>query len=151
LVVGWQCWAAQQPTLQQSVACTAARATATAEKKEVEVSENGVFDLRTYQLKPGTGPEFHRIASEGVVPMLERYGIDVVAYGLSQVFDDRYFLLRSFASTAHRQEQLEAFYGSQEWLETFNDDIMSRIETYHVLVLPATALNRLGKHLVELS
>jgi hypothetical protein len=68
------------------------------------VSETDVLDLRTYQLKPGTGAEFHRIASEGVVPMLERYGIEVVAYGPSQVFDDRYFLLRSFASTQQRQE-----------------------------------------------
>ena len=106
---------------------------------------NRVLDLRTYRLRPGVGVEFHRTFRVGALPMLERHGIDVVAYGPSLLDEDRYVLLRSFASLQERQEQLDAFYGSREWLDTYDEQVMSMIETYHVVVLDGAGLGALPK------
>lgn len=46
-------------------------------------SGRGVLDLRTYKLVPHGGQEFGRIFRERALPMLQRYGIDVVGYGPS--------------------------------------------------------------------
>jgi hypothetical protein len=45
--------------------------------------QRGVFEIRSYRLKPGAGPEFHRLVVERSMPMLERWGVDVVAFGPS--------------------------------------------------------------------
>jgi hypothetical protein len=101
-----------------------------------------VFDLRTYALRPGTGGAFHSIVDQGSVPMLRREGIEVVAYGPSLHDQDRYFLLRSFPSLDRRQEQLEAFYSSREWLDHYSERVTSMIDAYHVVVISVAALGR---------
>ncbi len=108
------------------------------------MSEPGgpVLDVRTYRLVPGGHTEFDRRFREGALPMLERYGIDVVAYGVSLVDEDRYCLIRAFASAARRAEQLDAFYGSDEWLENHDDAVMALIEDYHVVVIELDASSR---------
>src|SRR5262245_51760451 len=82
-----------------------------------EASPGGrrTVEVRSYNLKPGTRAEFHRIASEVAVPMLRRWSIDVVSYGPSPQDDTTYFLIRSFASPDERQKSEDAFYGSDEW------------------------------------
>jgi NIPSNAP len=87
---------------------------------------------------PGRRDELVRIMAEGTVPMLRRYGITVVAYGASLHDDDHAFLIRSFASTAERERQLEAFYGSDEWKSTYEDHVMELIDSYHTVVTDAT-------------
>jgi NIPSNAP len=95
-----------------------------------------VLDVRTYKLVPGGRGEFDRIFREGALPMLERAGIDVVAYGPSlDDDDDSYCLIRAFASAAERREQLHAFYGSDEWLQNYDDAVMALIESYHVVLI----------------
>ncbi|MGH3132214.1 MAG: NIPSNAP family protein [Gaiellaceae bacterium] len=96
-----------------------------------------ILDIRTYKLVAGTRDEFDRIFREGARPMLERHGIDVVAAGPSVQDDDHYVLIRSFASLDERREQLERFYGSEEWLESYDAQVMEMIEAYHTVVLPA--------------
>jgi len=44
---------------------------------------DGVIEIRTYKLEPGAGPEFHRLAVEESLPMLKRWGVEVVAIGPS--------------------------------------------------------------------
>jgi hypothetical protein len=95
-----------------------------------------VLDIRTYKLVPGGGEEFDRIVRERALPMLRRFGIDVVGYGPSLDDGDLYCLIRSFGSNADRDEQLEAFYGSDEWQQNHRDDAMALIESYHVIALP---------------
>jgi hypothetical protein len=46
-----------------------------------------VLDLRTYKLIPHGAEEFDRSFRERALPMLQRYGIQVVGYGAS--FEDR--------------------------------------------------------------
>jgi hypothetical protein len=46
-------------------------------------------ETRSYNLKPGTRPEFHRLVVEQSLPMLQRSGVDVVARGPSPHDDAR--------------------------------------------------------------
>jgi hypothetical protein len=97
-----------------------------------------VLDIRTYKLVQGGGEEFDRIVRERALPMLRRFGIEVVAFGPSIDDGGLYCLIRSFDSTAQRDEQLDAFYGGDEWRETLRDDAMALIESYHTVAIPAT-------------
>lgn len=98
-----------------------------------------VLDLRTYKLVPGGRDEFDRIFREGALPMLVRDGIQVVGYGPSLSDDDHYYLVRAFPSASSRDEQLGAFYGSDEWREKYQAPVMELIETYHTVVIPWTS------------
>ena len=99
--------------------------------------EHPVLDIRTYGLVAGGRDEFDRIFREHVRPMLERHGITVVAAGPSLLGDDRYTLVRSFDSLEQRRERLERFYGSAEWLDSYDASVMALIEAYHTVVVPA--------------
>jgi hypothetical protein len=101
-----------------------------------------VLDVRTYKLVPGGREDFDRLFRESALPMLNRYGIDVVGYGPSVDDDDHYYLLRSFASAARREEQLGSFYGSDEWREKYEQAAMALIETYHIVVIELTSATR---------
>ena len=101
-----------------------------------------VLDLRTYKLVPGGRDAFDRIFREDALPMLRRYGIQVLAYGTSVADDDYYYLARAFPSASRRREQLDSFYGSDEWRQNHEDAVMELIETYHVVVIPLTPAAR---------
>jgi hypothetical protein len=94
-----------------------------------------VLDLRTYKLVPGGGEDFDRIFRERALPMLERFGIEVLRFGPSLEDADLYFLMRVFSSVTHRNEQLDAFYGSDEWRQNHRDAVLALIETYHTLLI----------------
>lgn len=95
----------------------------------------GVLDLRTYKLIPGCGAKFDRIFRECALPMLQRYRIEVVGYGPSLEDGDLYYLMRAFPSATVREEQLESFYGSDEWQDNHRDAVLALIETYHTVVI----------------
>ncbi len=99
-------------------------------------SDSPVLDLRTYKLVPGRRDEFDRIFCEGALPMLRRYGIQVVGYGPSLDDDDHYYLARAFPSASDRQEQLGSFYGSEEWRQTYEAAVIALIEAHHTVVIP---------------
>jgi hypothetical protein len=113
---------------------------------EASTRTGAVIDLRTYALVPEGRQAFDRILCEEALPMLRRAGIHVVGYGPSLADSDHYFLVRAFASRAEREEQLTAFYGSDEWRQNYEDMVMQLIESYHTVVIPlapsiAEALN----------
>ena len=95
-----------------------------------------VLDVRTYKCVPGGRDELVRIMSEGAVPMLRRHGIEVVAFGPSLRDDDHACLIRRFPSAAVREEQLTRFYGSEEWVSTYEEPVMALIDAYHTVVIP---------------
>jgi hypothetical protein len=101
-------------------------------------ADTPVLDLRTYQLVPGGGEDFDRLFRERALPMLERFGIEVLRYGHSLEDADLYFLMRTFPSVTHRNEQLDAFYGSEEWRQTHRDAVLALIQTYHTLLISLT-------------
>ena len=94
-----------------------------------------VLDLRTYKLAPGAGTEFDRILRERALPMLRRYGIDVVAYGPSLDDGDVYYLMRAFSSASARDERLDVFYGSAEWRQSHRQSVLALIDSYDTLLI----------------
>lgn len=103
-----------------------------------------VLDLRTYKLVADGAEEFDRIFRERVLPMLERFGIEVVGYGPSLDDGDLYYLMRAFCSAAQREEELDAFYGSEEWRQKYRNAVLALIETYHTLLIDVPPAMRGG-------
>ena len=86
-------------------------------------------EIRSYNLKPGTRPEFHRLVVEHSLPMLQRWGVDVVAYGPSPHDDASYYLIRAYDSLEDRERSQDAFYSSDEWRRGPRQAILACIES----------------------
>ena len=89
-----------------------------------------LVEIRAYALKAKTASEFHEVVKNTAIPMLQSFGMDVVAFGPSAHDESAYFLIRAFDDLPHLQSQQDAFYGSQLWLQGPREAIMSRIESY---------------------
>jgi len=96
---------------------------------------NHFVEFRSYNLKPGTRDEFHRLLVEQSMPMLKSWNMDVVAYGPSQHDENSYYLIRRFDSLAHHKQSEDAFYGSDEWKQGPREAIIACIENYTEFVL----------------
>ncbi len=94
-----------------------------------------LIEIRSYNLKPGTRAEFHRLVLEESLPMLKRWGVDVVACGPSLHDDDSYYLIRAYDSLADRQTSQDAFYGSAEWRQGPREAIVSKIDSDTSIVI----------------
>ena len=88
-----------------------------------------LLEIRSYNLKAGSLDEFHRLVVEQSVPMLHRWGVDLVAYGPSPHDPDSYFLMRAYADDAERQASQDAFYSSDEWRNGPRQAILDCIES----------------------
>jgi len=96
-----------------------------------------LLEIRTYEVQEGRREVFgNRMAA--VVPMLRRYGIDVVGHGPSLEDDRHYVLLRSFASSDELREQENTFYDGLEWRTGPRAGILEFIDAYHTVVLRST-------------
>ena len=67
--------------------------------------------------------------------MLQRWKVDVLAYGPSLHDQDSYYLMRRYDSLAQREESENAFYGSDEWRQGPRERILALIENYSEVVL----------------
>ena len=92
-------------------------------------------EIRSYNLKPGSRDEFQRLFLNVALPLLERWNVDVVAYGPSLHDENSYYLMRRFDSLAHRDESENTFYGSAEWRQGPREAILALIENYTEIVL----------------
>lgn len=96
---------------------------------------NHFVEIRSYNLKPGTRDEFHRLFLHEAFPLLKRWNVDVVAYGPSLHDNDSYYLIRRFDSLAQREQSEESFYGSEEWRQGPRETILGLIENYTEIVV----------------
>ena len=96
---------------------------------------SNVVEIRSYNLKPGTRERFHALFLSAALPMLQRWKVDVVAYGPSQHDADSYFLMRGFPSVDTRQKNEDAFYGSEEWIKGPREAILADIISYTTIVI----------------
>lgn len=96
---------------------------------------NRIVEIRSYNLKPGTRANFHRMFVEESLPMLKRWGVDVVAFGPSPHDDDSYYLIRAYQDLADRQRSQDEFYGSDEWRKGPREPLLAMIDTYTSVVL----------------
>lgn len=105
-----------------------------------------LVDLRLYRLKPGTASEFHRLVTEQSVPLLHRWGVDVVAFGPSKTDPEMYYLIRAYPSLDELRRSEDAFYGSDDWRRGPRQAILDRIDTYLsvVLELDVSTVDALG-------
>ena len=94
-----------------------------------------VVEIRGYNLKPGTRERFHQRFVNEALPMLERWKVDVVAYGPSLHDADSYFLARSFPGVEERQRAEDAFYGSEEWRQGPREAVLADIVSYTTVVV----------------
>ncbi len=96
---------------------------------------NHFVEIRSYNLKPGTRDEFHRLFLEEALPLLKRWNVDVVTYGPSLHDENSYYLMRRYDSLAQREQSEDAFYGSNEWRQGPREAILALIENYTEIVL----------------
>jgi len=95
-----------------------------------------LIEIRTYNLKPGSGLQFNKLFKEQALPMLQTWKVEVIAYGNSMHNIDSYFLCRAYSSLEQRQQSQNDFYGSDEWITGPRQNVLSLIEDYATLVLP---------------
>ena len=105
-------------------------------------------EIRSYNLKPGTRNEFHRLFLEEALPLLNRWNVDVVAYGPSLHDEHSYYLMRRYDSLAQRDESEDSFYGSDEWRKGPREAMLALIESYTDIVLELDELTVQGLRIV---
>lgn len=86
-------------------------------------------ELRSYNLHRGSGPAFHSLVLEKSLPLLRKWGVDVVAAGPSLHDQDSYFLIRAYDSLEHRQRSQDEFYGSADWRQGPREAIIALIDS----------------------
>jgi hypothetical protein len=89
-----------------------------------------LVEIRTYKLTPGARAAFHELCDTRSIPMVSKWGMDVVGYGPSLQQGDEYFLIRAFDSLQHLQASEDAFYATPEWRQGPREAIMALIESY---------------------
>lgn len=94
-----------------------------------------VVEIRTYTLKANSGAAFYTCVRTRVLPILERRGVDVVAYGLSQHDSDAAYLIRRYGSLNEREQSHHAFYSSADWQTGPRNAILGHIAHYTDVVL----------------
>jgi hypothetical protein len=92
-------------------------------------------EVRSYNLKPGSRAQFHDIVVREAIPMLERWKVDVVAFGPSPHDEHSYYLIRAYASLADRQQSQDVFYGSDEWRKGPRESVVGKIDSMTSVVL----------------
>jgi len=96
---------------------------------------NKMIELRSYNLKSGTRREFLRLMAEEAMPMLQRWGVEVVRFGPSLHDEDSCYLIRAYDGLKERQESQDAFYGSDEWKMGPREAIVALIDNYTSVVI----------------
>ncbi len=94
-----------------------------------------ITEIRIYKLKSGRSGEFGKLFTEQSLPMLRRWKVNVVDYGISLIDPDSFYLVRGYENTEHRKQSQDAFYGSEEWVKGPEQAIMDCIESYNTAVV----------------
>ncbi|MBI6550590.1 NIPSNAP family protein [Xenorhabdus lircayensis] len=104
-----------------------------------------IIEILQYELKTGTGEEFHRIMMSISVPLHRKNGIDVVSYGNSLHDLDSYYLIRAFDNFDEMHEILTEFYKSSDWIKGPRADIIERMDksVKSIIELPVLSIDAL--------
>jgi len=92
-------------------------------------------EIRALSLKPGSRADFHRLFSERSLPLLRKWGFDVVSFGPSPHDETSYYVIRSFPDLADLQRREDDFYGSDDWRKGPREAMLALIESYMDVVL----------------
>jgi hypothetical protein len=94
-----------------------------------------IVEIRTYRLLAGTASSFELVMHKEALPLLEKFGIRVLAAGISLAEGQDAYLIRGFTSLEERERQEAEFYGSDEWKLGPREAVLACIESYHTVVL----------------
>ena len=94
-----------------------------------------ITEIRIYKLKENSSQTFNKVFTEQSLPLMKRWGINIVDYGFSLIDKESFYLIRNYVSIEQRKESQDAFYGSEEWINGPEKEIMSCIDTYNTTVL----------------
>ena len=109
-----------------------------------------MIEIRSYNLKPGTRNEFHRLFFEEALPLLRKWKVEVVTFGPSLHDEDSYFLVRSYKDLQDMQQSEDAFYSSDDWKKGPREAILSLIINYTTIVLATDAANNLANNIMSI-
>ena len=104
------------------------------------MTDHRIIEIRTYRLKPGSAQAFHALVRDVSIPMVKRWGADVVCFGPCLHEEASYVLVRAYESLAVLQSDQDTFYGSDEWRNGPREAILSHIDEMVSVVLQADAL-----------
>jgi hypothetical protein len=93
------------------------------------------FELLSISLKPRRRSDFQRLYGEQALPLLRRWGMDVVAHGPSLHDEDTYYVIRAFASLADRQRREDDYYASTDWRQGPREAILALFESTTTVVV----------------
>lgn len=107
-----------------------------------------VVEIRSYRLAPGSAERFHQLVHQQSLPLMQNWGIDVLAFGPSLGDGCDYYLIRAFADLAALEAQQTAFYASPGWRNGPREAIIALIESDHnvVMALSEVAIEALRSH-----
>ncbi len=104
-----------------------------------------ITEIRIYKFKENSAENFIKVFTEQSLPMMKRWKINVVDYGFSLIDKESFYLIRNYESVAQRKESQDAFYGSDEWINGPEKEILNCIDTYNTIVTDnATFLTKLN-------
>jgi NIPSNAP len=98
-----------------------------------------ILEIRNYVLKPNNRDEFTHLFQTQSRPMLERWKIQVLAFGISLGDANGAYLMRTFDSLEAREKIESEFYGSDEWHKGPRAATLACIESYADAVLEVDA------------
>lgn len=94
-----------------------------------------ITEIRIYKLKENSSQTFNIVFTEQSLPMMKRWKIDIVDYGFSLIDEESFYLIRNYKNIEQRKESQDAFYGSDEWINGPEKEIMSCIATYNTTII----------------
>jgi hypothetical protein len=101
-----------------------------------------IIEIRTYIIKDNKRERFHNLFTDEFIPLLNRWKINVVTFGKSIHDKNSYLLIRQYQNPAVREQTLNEFYNSEEWLANYDKKVMAFIESYTTAVLPLSQLTK---------
>lgn len=99
-----------------------------------------ITEIRIYKLKEGRAAEFEQVFTQQSLPMLQRWKVNVVDFGFSLIDQNVFYLIRNYESTEERENNQDAFYGSEEWINGPEKPIMDCIDTYNTTIVNSEQL-----------
>ncbi len=99
-----------------------------------------ITEIRIYKLRENTAEGFYKVFTEQSLPMMKRWDVIVLDYGFSLIDKDSFYLIRNYESVEQRKESQDAFYGSDEWINGPEKQIMDCIDTYNTSVVDSDKL-----------
>ncbi len=104
-----------------------------------------VIEILTLSLKPDTREKFHQLYVTQSLPLLKKWGINVVAHGPSMHDENSYYVIRLFKNMEDRQKSEDAFYSSNDWRNGPRESLLAMIEhDSYIVVSPETIMEWLA-------